>query len=203
MDKKEKSTSDNTKQMAVQCWLEEHRALRAVIELHFTTMRYLVIFNIAALGTISGLILTDMENNMWLALIVPILSAFIGFLVYFYSKQISRLGHYIRDTIAKRLHDLVEDEEVIGWESHTREEEKERNKLLQWFSISGMSLLTFILTSTFALIFTAKQTFLEGAVWQIILWITGLILTILLIPAFISERKFWFGEETRTNKEQT
>ena len=193
----------STKQMAVQCWLEEHRVLKTEIELHFTTMRYLVIFNITALGTITGLILSDMESNMWLALIVPVLSAFTGFLVYFYSKQISRLGHYIRKIIAPNLQDLAKDNKVIGWESHTREEDRKRNAFLRWFSISGMSLITFILTSTLALIFTAKQTFLEGVAWQIILWITGLILTILLIPAFYDERKFWRGEETKTNGEQT
>jgi hypothetical protein len=193
MSDKEKYISENAKQGAIQCWLEEHRTLRSVIDSHLITMRYLVIFNITSLGTIGGFILTDMERNMWLALIIPIMSPFIGFLVYFYSKQISQLGHYIREIIAPRLQELVEDEKVIGWESHTREKEKERNKFLQWFSISGMSILTFTLTSVFVLIFTAKRTFIEGTGWQISLWSIGLVFTIILIWAYINERKYWFS----------
>jgi hypothetical protein len=194
------SEREKIKQGAIQCWLEEHRALRAVIEIHFTTMRYLVIFNITALGTIGGLILSDIENNIWLALIIPILSPFIGFLVFFYSRQITQLGHYIREKIAPRLQTLVKDKEVIGWESYVRSEEEKVNKFVRWFSISGMSILTFTLPSVFVLIFTAKQTFSDGTSWQISLWLIGLLLTIVLVLVFIIERELWFGKETTPRK---
>jgi len=187
----------NRLQVEAQCWLEEYRTLSNGIEGHFTSMLHLVILNITALGTIGGLVLSNPESpeRVWLALIIPILSPFIGFLVYFHSRRMSQLGHYINKKIAPRLRTLTETSEVIGWESHIRAEERKKNKFFRLFSISGINLLTSSLISFVTLGFTAQQTFETRFGWHIILlWSLGLVLTIMLVLAFVAERKFWFRD---------
>ena len=188
--------SVNQKQCAVQCWLEEYRSLRTLAESHLTTMRYLVIFNLTALGTIGGLVLSDTTERIWVALIIPILSPFIGFLVYLHSKRTSQIDNYIDRKIAKRIRNIASDTELFGWESYVREKEKKQNRFVRQFSISGLSILTFTFTSMFVLIFTAKATFFEGAAWQIILWLVGASLTVILIPLFMIDRDIFLGKET-------
>ena len=122
--------SVNQKQCAVQCWLEEYRSLRTLAESHLTTMRYLVIFNLTALGTIGGLVLSDTTERIWVALIIPILSPFIGFLVYLHSKRTSQIDNYIDRKIAKRIRNIASDTELFGWESYVREKEKKQNVIL-------------------------------------------------------------------------
>src|SRR3972149_1466310 len=207
--------NQNVKKMEMQCWLEEYRSLRVVIESHFTSVRYLVIFNLTALGTIGGLVLSNTVANMWVALIIPILSPFIGFLVYFHGTRMSQIEYYIKEKIVSGVKDLIEDDKtngnenegaenknpevedygVLGWESYIRDVEKSGSKFFRWFSVSGMSILTFTLTSLFVLIFTAKQTLTSPTGWQVWLWIIGLLLTLILIAAFIIERDYWLSGE--------
>ena len=189
----------NPLQVEVQCWLDEYKTLRSEIELHLTSMRHLVIFYLAALGTIGGLVLSHPEN-VWLALIIPILSPFIGFLVYFHSRRMSQLGHYINKKIAPRLRSLTRASEVVGWESHIRAEERGENRFLRLFSISGINLLIFCPLSFLTLVLIAKQTCEAGVLLHTILWWVGLVLTTILVPAFIKERKAWFGEKTGKGK---
>jgi len=194
----EKASKNDSLQVDVQCWLEEHRALTSEIELQTTSMRYMVMLNITALGTITGLVLSNTEELVLLLLIIPILSSFIGSIVYFHSRRMSQIGHYIQYKIAPKLASLTRDSEVMGWESYVREEETKRNKVSRWFSISGISLLTFIVANILALIFVQKQSFAEGA-GSITLWCVGLLLTVVLILEFVEERKSWFGKETSKN----
>jgi hypothetical protein len=63
--------------------------------------------------------------------------------------------------------------------------------------MSGAMLLTFILPNILALIFASfvpQKGLVAGTAWCV-LWVVGLVLTIILVSLFIVERKFWFGKE--------
>jgi peptidoglycan/LPS O-acetylase OafA/YrhL len=179
-------------EVIINCWLEEYRTLMREIDIYFGYMRYMVILNISALGTFSGIVLSDFEKYKLMLLIIPILSSMIGFLVYASSKRISQFGHYVWDKIAPRLAALTCDSQVLGLEEYLREEERKKNAILRPFSLSGFSLITFLIPSILAVIFAAKPAFHTGCGWTVF-WCIGLLLTILLIIAHVDERRHWFG----------
>jgi hypothetical protein len=189
----ESNIDSNGSSPATQYWLEEYRSLRREIELLLTSMRYMVMLNITALGTIASFALPNAEEYGLLLLIIPILSAAIGITVYFHSRRITQLGDYIEYKIARNIRKITGDKKVLGWEHYLRIEETKRGRFFRWFSIPGTMLLTFIFPAILALIYVAKQSFAAGVGW-FILWLVGLALTILLILGFVEGRRLWFGK---------
>ncbi len=171
--------------------LEEHRALRNEIEQHRVSMRYMTIFNITASGTIFSFVFSNTELSP-LLLVVPILSATLGYIFFFHSKRLSRLGLYIRDVLAPKVRLLQNDDSLLEWEHHIREEEK-KNKFYKYFSLDGIRIATFLITSVTALAVALPTDNLP-------LWIIGLLLTIFLLSLAWIERKTWLGEDEKQGK---
>jgi len=179
--------SEDTKKAEVQCWLEEHRALRNEIEQHHVSMRYMFIFNMTATGAIFSFIFSD-DTLGPLMLIIPILSPILGIIFFFHSKRMSQLGHYIQNVIASNTRKILNSDLLLGWEDTIREQEgKGYSKI---FSLDGVRLLTFILTSSLA-IGSAFPMKLYLQFWPTLL--IGVVLTVVLILLSTVERRLWFG----------
>jgi len=178
---------------SLQCCLEEHRALREHITSDMESMRHLTIVNVAALGSIIAVALSD-ANNWLILLVIPWISCLLGLTAYFHSRRVSQVGLYIRDILYKRLADITGQENVMEWESYLRTKEEERPYVTRLFSISGMHLLGFAISSVLAIALPANLI-LHSTYPLIALWGVDIILTLTLFATFFNERNFWFGKK--------
>ena len=169
--------------------LEEHRALRNEIEQHHVSMRYMTLFNLTASGAIFSYVWLDIGNSSLnsILLVVPILSAILGSIFFFHSKRMSQLGLYIRDVIAPKVRQLQKDDSLLQWEKYVREKET-KNKFYKLISLDLIRIFTFFATSVIALLFSFS-------VDNFLLWLLGLLLTIMLVFLAYYERKAWLGED--------
>jgi hypothetical protein len=189
MENEEKIENESLTQAKVQTWLEEHRALRNEIEQHHVSMRHMTIFNITASGTIFSLVFLNNEL-VPLLLLIPVLSSILGFIFFFHSKRMSQLGHYIQKVIAPNIRKLLNNDSLLAWEDNIREQESKGYS--KSFSLDGVRLLTFLLTSLLAL---SGAVSINLYLQFLPTWLIGLALTVVLIILTIIERKLWFGTQ--------
>ena len=188
------------RQSAIECYLEEHRALRKEITSQQETMRNFTIVYVTALASIASVALSISDKSEIL-LVIPFLSLLMGLVVFFHSRRVSQIGVYMRDELRPRLVAITADQSVMGWEKFVRDEEERRGRIRKWFSITGLHLVTFFLPSLLALIFSSPEVLSFKSNWLAAIWFLGAAFTIILIFIFVSERNYWFGfKETKGPK---
>ena len=179
----------------IQVWLEEYKSLRNEIEQRQISIRYLVTLNIVALGTILGLVVSNIENNWLLLLIVPALGGILGMLTYINSRKISQLAHYIRFKIRPALTKLTHAKKILGWEDFVRDIEGEKFTLFKWFfHTGGVSLLSYFLPSVLAWGFVSKEALDSGAGWQVF-WYLNILFIVILGYFLYEDRNYWFKKK--------
>ncbi len=182
----------NEKHSSIECYLEEHRALRAEIISHQETMRNFTILYVTALGSIGGIALST-DHFSRILLMIPLLSVVLGSVVFLHGIRVSQLGLYIRDRLSPSIRNITQDDTVMDWGNYVREKEEERGKIRRWFSVTGIYLIVFFLPSVLALIFSGPEILHSHNNSIISIWGLGAVFTIILPAIFIRERKYWFG----------
>ena len=184
-----KGHTDSNSSMIMQTWLEEHRALRNEIEQHHVSMRYMFIFNMTATGAIFSFILSN-ATLVPLMLIIPILSSILGIILFFHSKRMSQLGHYIQKVITPNTRKILNNDSLLGWEDNIREQESKGYSKI--FSLDGVRLLTFILISVGALTSAVSMKLYLQFLPTLLI---GVAFTVVLIILYPIERRLWLGTQ--------
>jgi hypothetical protein len=175
-----------------QCWIEEYKTLRSEIEQRQISIRFLVILNITAIGTILSVVFTKTEAYLSLLLIIPIFAGLIGMLTFIHSRKISQLAHYIRFVIKPSLVTITDDEGVINWEFWVRSVEEKKNLMFRWFfHTGGISLFSYFLPSVLACVFVAEEVFKKGGGW-VVFWFFDILFVFALGYCLYSDRNYWF-----------
>jgi hypothetical protein len=188
-------TEKQNTQSVLQCWLEEYKSLRSEIEQRQTSIRYLVILNITAIGTILTLVFSKTESFWLLLLVIPVFAGILGMLTFIHSRKISQLAQYIRFVIKPALGSITHNNKILGWENFVRKIEERKNWFFRWFfHTGGISLLSYFLPSILAWGFVAKEAFEKGAGW-IVFWCFDFLFIIVVGYCLFNERNYWFKKK--------
>lgn len=181
---------------AINVLLSEFRALRSEIENRGRAQQALVALNITGLAAILGIAISSPEWwKPYFLLVVPFFSSSLGLYYLNHDFSIADIGHYIIKIIRPELRKLTGNKELMKWELWTRE-------LSRWdkvprelaFGIAVTAL--FITPSILALAITPflVEWWLQGVRWLQILWIGGLILTLLASLLWGYRYFYWKGK---------
>jgi hypothetical protein len=189
---------------AVESFLTEFRALKEEVDHRGYWQQGILALNFSALGSILGISLSSPEWwNSSILLVIPLLCSFLSLLYLNHDFQISTIGLYIRDRISPQLCALTGNSDIMGWESWLRTTAF-TNRSGRWLKL--LREITYFLAAPALLVLPSiaalsvafigdSQT--EG--WtQWILWIIGLVLTVLNTLLWCLRYRLWLGHERDT-----
>jgi len=186
---------------SIESWLSEFRALRDEIENRGRVQQALVALNMTALATVLGIAVSSSKLEWWnsaILLVIPFFSSFLSLLHLNHDFTIANIGHYIRDKIRPKLCTLTGDEEMMGWESWTREVPR-KIKIPRELTFGLAAPALYIVPSGIILGIVFKDVFsTEG--WIQAIWILGLILTLLNLCLWCYRRRYWLGKSPGKHK---
>jgi len=179
----------DVQKLAAQCWLAEFESQRNLVLNCQRMMHNLIWINISIIGaiwTVYFAYLKDTED-MALFLAIPIVSSLLGIYWCAQGLQITQMGGYIKQKIARELRKLSQDDTVMRWEDYVRKDIKTdfRSYVKLLLHSRAMGGLIFVVSSSIALAITkfilSEETTIPNK-WELTtVWFIGLTLTVILI----------------------
>lgn len=122
--------------------LTEFKALRDEINQRATYCHTLITINIAASGTLAGIVIAN-PQQVELLLLLPLLNPVLGLLWIDHSYAIRNMGDYINNELKPAVRQVAaRDPELLRWETYLDEHER-TNKLLRFLPLGAPILAIF------------------------------------------------------------